>query len=68
MRGCRLLVLRLGAAALVAVVRAQVFAATPGYPGASWERLDAPEALAGSPTGIKAARDYCATINTAAVC
>lgn len=37
------------------------------YPGNSWERLSQPEAFGWSREKLKAARDYTATINTAAV-
>lgn len=37
------------------------------YPGAAWERLPEPESLGWSVTKLQAARDYAATIHTAAV-
>ncbi|MGH7836164.1 MAG: serine hydrolase domain-containing protein [Candidatus Binatia bacterium] len=37
------------------------------YPDKSWERLNAPEKLGWSPEKLKAARDYAATVQTAAV-
>jgi CubicO group peptidase (beta-lactamase class C family) len=48
---------------LVAVASAQ----GPVYPGASWERVASPESAGWSSDGLRAARDYSATIKTSAV-
>jgi CubicO group peptidase (beta-lactamase class C family) len=42
-------------------------AAEPRYPGSSWERAPSPEALGWSSEGLRKAREYAATLQTAAV-
>jgi CubicO group peptidase (beta-lactamase class C family) len=55
------------AAVSLFVVSALSSAAAGYYPGAAWERLPEPESLGWSIAKLRAARDYAATIHTAAV-
>ena len=52
---------------LVAGFQAGPLAAQDVYPGRSWAHVASPEAAGFSSEGLKAARDYAATINTEAV-
>jgi CubicO group peptidase (beta-lactamase class C family) len=54
-------------AALIAVALLPLGAASQSFPGKTWERVRSPEKLGWSRERLKAARDFSATIKTAAV-